>query len=142
MSTKSKAAEKVAKAEKPGIKTSDMPLRIEEKIRKNYNSFKAASGEVAAEKLIKELTAAFVADQDNSKVIKTANRSYLDRIPDDPAKQAGLHFNLKIHGSLKAPEEKSEDGTEEAASSEPAKGSNVMQASSSEVGSNLQASAL
>jgi hypothetical protein len=142
MSTKSKAAEKAAKPEKPGIKTSDMPLRIEEKIRKNYNSFKAASGEVAAEKLIKELAAALVAEQDNSKVINTANRSYLDRITDDPAIQAGLHFNLKVYGSLKAPDAKSADGTKETDSSEPAKESNVNPAPSSEVGSNLQASAV
>lgn len=142
MSTKKKPAEKGAKPEKPGIKTSEMPSRIEAKIRKNFNSFRAAIGEAGAETLIKELAAALVADQDNSKVIKTANRSYLDRITDDPAIQAGLHFNLKIHGSLKAPVAKSADESEKLDSSEAAKDSNVIAASSPEVVSNLQASAL
>lgn len=94
--------EKHSVRDKPaGIKSSNLRSEIEMKVKKNLKVFTDAYGEEQAKAIVQSLTDAYLADQDNSKVISTANRAYLERIPSNASEQVGHHLNLKIYGSLR-----------------------------------------
>ena len=103
----------IEKEKTGGVKTSAMPGEIRKKIDKASIAIGKVLGADQVESVMESLTKGFLGGLDDCKPVKTANANYLKNLPDKPCELIGVHTNLKLYGSIKAPDSKKDVAQEE-----------------------------